>query len=322
MNIIPIVLSFILVLAYSSLTLIKERRATHIEQKSYSGHMAALREARNEQELDHLRGWTTSLAPEKTKKEKQEKQESPQKIAAPTTKEARSQKETEKYEKKRELRRSCSFSHLNLSPLIESPSPLIEKAAAELITSLYGSASFFKEEIKNHPKLSEEIFAFILKTAKEKEETFTLVSPLEEKSPLQKTLYKMLKGTNAYDIQTKKGYPPLEDYFTFNRDDKTASYIHFATTPLLDILFGKEITTAIITQEKEKWLARDGYPYITEDELEALLMKKRSQDNILAAIKPLICFKNTAPKKTTLPIVDPKTHIRLNQPLHEWKNKE
>ena len=306
MTILPLVFSFLLVLSFSSYTLLKERKATHFEAKSYLGHMATIRKARNALEEDIYRGWSKAIASEK----KEEKPATPDKTK-------RSPEKIALYEKSRSNRRSCSYSQLNLAPLKENTEKKLHKIATDFLDTLYGNATFYKEAKEKTPKLSEELLSYILVSTKG-----NFVSLLEEISPHLETLYKMIKGTNTYDIAAKQGYPPLEDFFSFVPTEKSLFRLHFAARPLLEIIFDPDITDAIYDLEKEKWLAHEPSPYLNGDELTALILKANKTENPLTFLSPHISYKNEAPKKTTLPIIDTNTKIRLKQEVHEWELPE
>ena len=306
MNILPLVLSFLLVLSFSSFSLLKERMATQYETKSFLGHMATIREARNASEEDLFRGWNRAITSENKE---------PAASATLLRKSKRSSEEITRYDAVRKLRRSCSYSQLNLAPLKESTEEKLQKIATELLDTLYGHAVFYQEAQEKTPKLSSELLSFILKTTKD---DFT--SLLEESSPYHKTLYKMLKGTNAYDTKEKKGYPPLEDFFTMDQEEKSLFRFHFASRPLLEVIFDKEITEQIFAKEKEKWLEHT--PYLTEEELNTLILQTHTPNNPLTILSPHINYTTQAPKKTFLPIIDKTTKIRLKQEVCEWEYKE
>ena len=303
MNILPLVLSFLLVLSFTSFSLLKERKATHFETQSFIGHMATIREARNTAEEDLFRGWSHVIASEKKEPD------------VPSSKSKRSPEELANYDEIRKMRRSCSYSQLNLAPLKASKEEKLQKIATDLIDTLYGHATFYQKAQENTPKLSSELLSFILQTTKD--DFFSL---LEESSPYQETLYKMIKGTNAYDIKDTQGYPPLEDFFAFAPEEKSLFRFHFASLPLLKVIFDQEITKQILAKEKEKWLELS--PCLTEEELNTLILETRKLDNPLTYLSPHINYTTQAPKKTFLPIIDKKTKIRLKQQVNEWEYRE
>ena len=86
------------------------------------------------------------------------------------------------------------------------------------------------------------------------------------------------------------------------------------------MIFDQEITKQILAKEKEKWLELS--PYLTEEELNTLILETRKLDNPLTYLSPHINYTTQAPKKTFLPIIDKKTKIRLKQQVNEWEYRE
>ncbi len=316
MYILPVVISFILVLTYSSLTLLKERRATHIEAKSCLGALSAERLARNAQELDHFRTFTK---PDSTThaRSAQEKGEKEAEALEPKALQERTPKELKEYESRRKDRRSCSLSKFNLNSLLNSPPELLEPKARALFTSLYADAPYFREAVKTAPRLFDELFTFILKNIKEKGEEFAFTALLQENPPHAEALYKILKGTNAYDLETGKGFPPLEDLFTYDPKEAKAFSLHFASKAILTTVYGSKITQAIQDKEKEKWKQRKRRPYLTKAEFEELLV----EESALAALTPNVAFLMRA-MPSTHAFSDPETHIQVKKTLNSWKPAE
>lgn len=305
MNILPLVLSLILVLSFSSVSLLNERRATQIETKSFLGHMETIRQARNAQEEDLFRGWARAIASEDPES------------AIPLSslaKTPRTQEELAQYATWCTLRRSCSYSQLNLAPLKECFDQRIQKIALTLIDNLYGHALFYQEAKKKTHKLPEEILALILKTDSE-----DFISLIEENSPHLETLYKMVKGTNTYDLKIKQGYPPLEDFFCYDKGQKSLFRLHFASPSLLEVIFGEEIPTLIAAKEKEKWLEHTPRPFVSEQELNDLILKENTVENPLTLLAPYIDYTHQPPQRTALYIIDNKTKIRLKREVREWE---
>lgn len=305
MNILPLVLSLLIVLSFSSISLLNERRATQIETKSFLGHMATVRQARNMQEEDLFRGWAKVVA-----------SENPEAVlpSSPLEKKPRTQEELAQYATWYTLRRSCSYSQFNLAPLKECFDEKIRKIAVTLIDTLYEHAPFYQAAKKKTHKLPEEILALILKTDSE-----DFISLIEENSPHLETLYKMVKGTNTYDLKINQGYPPLEDFFSYEKEEKSLFRLHFASLPLLEAVFGEEIPALIAAKEEEKWLAHTPQPFVSEQELNDLILKENTSEKPLTFLAPYINYIHQPPQRTTLYIIDNKTKIRLKQEVHEWE---
>lgn len=128
-----------------------------------------------------------------------------------------------------------------------------------------------------------------------------ILSELMPEDPLlQEKYYKMLKGTNQYDVIQKKGIPPLADFFMI-REGKACCYLRSAHFFVLQAIFGKEFAHTIIEREKQKWESGKA-KVLNKKELEALIMQYPVQAAIYEPIKKYcraaLLKKTAAPKKT------------------------
>ncbi|WP_193765372.1 hypothetical protein [Simkania negevensis] len=75
---------------------------------------------------------------------------------------------------------------------------------------------------------------------------------IEFENPEMQSLYtKMLKGTNTYDLKEKQGYPSFLRLFSFIEDNAKPINYQFASLPLLEAAFGKDIVKVIEGKEFE-----------------------------------------------------------------------
>ena len=80
----------------------------------------------------------------------------------------------------------------------------------------------------------------------------TLNELMPEDPILQEDYYKMIQGTNQYDIKQKKGIPPLSDFLMIHKN-KVCCYLCSAHFFVLQAMFGEEFAHTIIAGEKKKW---------------------------------------------------------------------
>lgn len=174
---------------------------------------------------------------------------------------------------------------LNLRTLLtKNDNKEIERISLRLLENLYFLAPFYRKELeyeilqtllaalKNHPDCIrfEELLAFIPK----------------EKYPL---FYKLIKGTQTYQVYTTKGYPPLGDFFSLEKlkpSEKPIQFCH-ASRPLLEAIFGQTLAPLIINEEKHKWEKEQKHITMNKQELEAFLLSQRRN---LTDYEPLLSF--------------------------------
>ena len=191
-----------------------------------------------------------------------------------------------------------------------SNSFFLEELTRNLLTELYGHTEFWKEAIKQTPKLSQALVHSFLENI-EGATNFSDLFPSESK--LQKPFYKMLKGSGSYNLLKKEGYPPLDHFFSLNKKSKSITNFSQAPLPLLNALFQSTTVEAILALEKNKW-EKDQYIHsLTKEELKSLCIErglsipgKRFQD-----IEPFLQFSHKKAKLEKLTYKDAKTHVNL-----------
>jgi hypothetical protein len=261
------VCSLLLILGITSYTLSKQRFAAEWEGISHTGFMLAERKARN------------ALA---CKQYKALKVDSVSKTsAAPSNK----QNLKRAYDNRRTRRPLPEVAKLNLAPLLSknytTSYELLYETTAQLLRLLYKDKLFPKDSVEY--RLLDELIASARDQSKES--ALTAFSPKDPE--LQEIYYKMLKGTVS-------SYPPLADYFTLNRDGKTAAvHFKFASKPLLLALFGEKITETILQDEKKKWEKDPSYHRcaVTGTELQALVLEHTAARINLSAINEFMAYR-------------------------------
>lgn len=218
------------------------------------------------------------------------------------------------YVSRRSLFPPLENSKFNLSPLIKLEtdlklSPLYEPLA-ELLRTLYKTNLFSKE--KNADKLEYRLIEEMVKKARKVGEVED-VSELHPEDPaLRKVFYKMLQGTNQYDRKT--GIPPLRDFLTLGKGDKTVA-LSFASPLLLEALFGPEISQEILDVEREKAGNSNNYYYFSKEDLESLLLKTPNKTPLFAAFDPYLDYSKQFESRTEMGGRDKITGIGVEKRL-------
>jgi hypothetical protein len=288
MNILPLVCGLLFVLVLGATTLIKDRMASEIEEKSFNGFMQAGREMQ------------TKIA---------------RKLYAAATTPAK-KKEAGKPKGKREAvfhsRRESPHPHnascLNISKLLsKKPNDLLYQMAAKLIRILYGHANFFKEAETSIADLEYRLLDEMI----DKGKSANTITDLCPDNPLLRTVfYKMLKGTNQYDLKAAKGYPPLADFISIEREKKPISFC-FASRPVLEACFGDGLTLEILNTEKKKWEKDHIHHTVTQKELRELLMHHPKLQFQFDLFLDLLSFSNRSGKRSSTVGTDPTTGLNV-----------
>ncbi len=294
MNILPLILTFIMVFTLSASLFMDEKRSTFAEGKNYISYMQTERRLKNRLEA---KLFSKEAAP--SKKEPQEKEEKPKNLNPID------------YKSRRVGAHLSAMAKINIAPLFDTPSlkeySLIYETAAKLIKNLYSTQTFYKE------KLEYQLLDILIAAGKEKKEAHSINELFLEVKELQPIFYKILKGTLHYNTQTKEGCPPLEDFILIDSQTKAKPIAFcFASIPLLEALFGSEITNEILAKEEGKWAKDHKHHTVTKEELSTLLQSlKQSPSELLE----LLNFSRKASPKKELTHTDPKTKICIKKPL-------
>lgn len=169
----------------------------------------------------------------------------------------------------------------------------IRQITIDLINILYGHAGFFKEIEINRPNLAEEILDHLIlavdRLPKDEKIKFSNdINRLNLEDPeLQKAYYHILKGTNDRENlkmfksrNAEKEYVSLLNFIKFQRPKKTIE-LNKAPKELLQAIFGNdELVDAILIKRKELAKAKDPDSRQFEDEFKGK-QKNGISDNIL-----------------------------------------
>lgn len=227
MNIIPFVLTILLVLSYGVAASFQGRLLSHRNQKAYMGLRGA--------ELDLLRGSEMkqfkTLAGDLVKKERVQR----------PPRERKKNQESAPIEIP-EINPSCA--KLNLHPLVtdgrEAHAALYETAAKML--RIFYQKPCFPTEARFEYKLLDAIIAGA--KAKMGEKTILPLETIAVKDPLlQPIYYKFLKGMKRYEL-SEVGYPPLIDYWKIEKEKKKICLFH-CNKEILTVFFGPKTTSKL-----------------------------------------------------------------------------
>lgn len=272
MNVLPMVFAFLLILSFSAHSLMQHRIDTKIEEMSYSGAMNAVRLAGD----DEVKERKEIL--DNVDKVKNEKPKGASKMGDPS-KDPYEEPEvrTKIFESKR-VKAAIVHSagaKFNISPLIEKevqvPYKVYYEIGAKMIKRLYGHAPFFSSV----PDLEYKLLDLMIKQGKEHLPLTALTQLHEARGGLSDILYKMIIGTQEYDLEKKTGYPPLEHFFSLDSSKlKKPLYFYFASKVLLEEALGKEISDAVMAEEKKLWEKKLPRYILKQEEFKALIDQK------------------------------------------------
>ncbi|MBM3208148.1 MAG: hypothetical protein FJZ57_06035, partial [Chlamydiae bacterium] len=157
-----------------------------------------------------------------------------------------------------------------------------------LLIVLYGNSEFVKSlESSNWPK---QMLEEIRKTAKTRDpiESLDDLRPQNEKYKI--AFYKMLKGSGFYDLKNRLGHPPLSDFVSLQKNNKTAVNFNYASLPVLQALLGDQVATSILQKEKIKSESKGGRRVLSKTELLALLKSSPENNKNTTELEQMLSF--------------------------------
>lgn len=281
MNTLPLVFAFLLIFSFLTLGFIQEQGHSILAERSIRSFHTVSRAANNAVSRRLYARIKSKPDPA-----------SPQ-VAKPATKAKRS---------RRASTPPLDTAKLNIQPLLELKTdpkndPLYE-IAAELLRVLYGKALLKKEGMEY------ELLNALLKAHRTHPEATALSDLFPDSASLKRIYYKMLKGTNRYDA--RQGIPPLADFMHLSKGPS----IHFAHAShrLLEALFGPELASKILSEEKNK-------SSLTQNELMALLANDPSATTLVQQLGQQIDFSDKSTKRTALSKRDRKSGLGIKKAL-------
>lgn len=188
------------------------------------------------------------------------------------------------------LSQSLKGSQLNLYPLIQEQEPQkhpFYAITARLLCLIYPT-------ILPDNEAASTLLDALLTKAKTLNEP--ILSELMPEDPLlRESYYKLIQGTNQYDIKQKKGIPPLADFFMIYKHG-ACCYLCSAHFFVLQAIFGEEFAHTIIAGEKKKWEG-EKTKLFNKQELESLIKQSPTEAALYQTIKKY-CRAQLHPKKT------------------------
>jgi len=200
------------------------------EQKIYLAYFKGLRAARNQKE---------DLAYRSLKK--REKSQS-----ANSSKKEPSKKNTDYF---RDEKIGWKNGRLNLSSLTQDAQkwPELKTITIAYVKRLYSHHRSFPNEGKFVEKLIDALIA-----AYKEEDPLTPFYDLKLEDKFRIPFYKMVKGTQTYDLKNSTGYPPFGDFFTFEERENPPMFFQDANTTFLSIVFGDKKKQIIVDKERKE----------------------------------------------------------------------
>lgn len=264
MSFLPFVLSFLLILVLGSSILFNSFRSTTLEKTIILAQNKAKLCLMSQQAVTEFKKLAKRKLPEKK-----------------PPKPPKNGKKESVYPDKRNQRIGLEPSKFNLWPLFKKEnntlSDALYKGAIRLIQILYQDAEFYKAA--RDPGLARRIVDEIIS---KKGEDFSQLFP---ENDLAGIYYKMLKGTNT-------GYPSLEEYFKIDKNEKCPLNWKYASTSILQAIFGESVTTRILAAEKASWETNHRKRVLTKEELRKLLQNSSDSEFEINNLETLFCFEN------------------------------
>ena len=286
MNFLPFVLIVIVIFSLYSLSWLESGITGKKESSVYTSYFQGLRELRNQ------KAQQARLA--KLPQEEKEALELPK---------------DEVYF--REKWEGASLGRLNLFSLLSSeiPNSPLYQVALDYLENLYGKHLFGNKDQGTCKKILDELLKIQREHLKNQDRPLELYSIELEDPYLKEKYFKMLTGTQTYNLIKKEGYLPLSQAIEFKKNDSKPINFNYANVLLLEALFGKKSTHAIIEKEQEN--QRDAEKPTTvyslnENDLKDILWKNPTN----SAVYDLLDYKKVK-KEPPLSWTDPKTHITV-----------
>jgi len=177
--------------------------------------------------------------------------------------------------------------------------------------------SLYSPLFKGDDFLAETLIQTIEKRIKfltEKKLDFSLLDLCPKDEGLKELYLLMLKGTLGYQ-HSKEGYPPLEDFFTFDKENSGKSlYFHFAHETLFSLALGTELSIKVI--EKEKSCFKEHRRALLVDEFKAFLAEEGMDEKEQKAFFELFQFNAPSKKRVNVVYLDPELQFEIRKHLN------
>lgn len=298
MNILPLIIGFILVFSCLSMTFFKEARSISIAERSIGAAFRVESQLRNRLAL---RSYSSQA------KVKRSKSNGGRKVKRA-------------YYSMRAISPPIEESKLNISPLFDEAvvdvthHPLY-RIAAELIRTLYEGSPLIPG--KPQKGWEKSILDAMIAKGKKAPERERLSDLFPDDDALRATYYKMLKGTNQYELGAKKkGIAPLGNFISMAPQKKeNAIQFCFASAPLLQAAFGSKITDKLLSEEKKRWDETEKSYFSSKEDLQELLLQNAALANLFTQLEPYLSFRKQIPRKSQIAGTDTTTGLVITREI-------
>ncbi len=295
MNVLPLVLSFLFIFSIMVSSLLKSHQDAFSSELSFLSYHRTQRSVTNRVITREHASKRRNAAKKQTQAKKN------------------ANKATHKvYQSRRMFIPAYDTAKLNLTPLLSISSdphldPLYE-IAASLLKTLYEQPLF-----KNKSRTEYQLLDAMIKAAHESKKENPVITDLFPKDPELRTLfYKMVKGTNAFDITSKQGIPPFGEFFRCG-DTLTAIHFSFASPPLLEAIFGKKIADHILAEERKGWEEKRAYVYFEKELLSSKFPGQTSANAHFEGLEKYISYSKEFPILQAMSGRDAKTKLSVTE---------
>lgn len=296
MNILPLVITFLLIFGALSVSFIASQASDKTEGLAYQGRIRALRQAYNEVE-EHLYDQIKVSGLKKS-----------------STPSSSTQNENIPEEKPyfRLTRMGSTYGALNLALLTEKnlDNEWLKEKAIEYLNEVYHDASFIKE-LKN-PEWARDLIDFFVAAQKQSFKESKQFLPLEKlvpEGPLKEVYPKLIRGTNSFDPVLGKGFLPLERCISFSKRHEKPINFHFANPKLLIVFLGADAYEKIEQKEWPEGRPREDARTLAHYALKIEELKALLGDRFDERMERIIDGKYHVKGKFSKQSVDPKTFI-------------
>ncbi len=260
MNILPFVLSFLLLMSLLVGSMLKEMKGLAVGRKVV------------ETKVHEDQNLQSEIATQQYKDKTEEGTTPPAKEKGP--KKPPEERKNNKPFSKRSYYCSTEWAKFQLRSLLDKPESAKRlpayNVAIRLIEDLYQHTKFWKDA--HDPELATKIVNLLIK-----EKDDELIDRFKNEAKLAPIFRQMLAGTNSYDVKDKKGYPPFLDFFSLEKNGKNKAIAFvYASYPVLQAAIGKKLVEKLKIAE-----GKDGRVLIGDD-FEALI-KTDPHDSVVPA---------------------------------------
>lgn len=297
MNVLPLVFAFMLIFSFLTLGFIRERMFSCISEKSIHSFHKTSRAVLNSIAKKHYKRIKTTGSP----------------AISPKTSLSSTPliKSRGKYSSRRMTLPPSTYNKFNLSPLLQLQTdpkthPLYQ-VYVRFLRILYEEC-LFKE--CQEPHLEYQLLIAMIKKYQNTKEVNALSDLYPENPELKHIFYKMLKGTNQYDVKEMRGIPPFEDFFYLTNKETSSTgnppviFFSSASPLLLEALVEEKNTLKILEEEQKKWESSGSHAGLSQNELTSLLSHDRKSSALVIELGSYLNFSPVKMKRNYISGID------------------